>query len=246
MRNSPGARNERAGAVLSTTLRPRARTECCELQHPRRHGRLGPSVRPRGRLPPARCRRRRPAGDVRPSGQAEPGRRAGGRARITARSSCRWPERGGERKASGTARVGSLANALQHAKALRVGGRVDTGRRDDLAGYEEGTWGLAVLCRPRIVTSEALQLGRLKRDFTQRGALVVDPRRRRLATLKRTSGRPLRAPRRQRARAPPSRTAGSPSSGRMPPTSPPARRSSREGFTASCRRTGRQPPSPAT
>lgn len=58
-------------------------------------------------------------------------------------------------------------------KALRVGGRVDLSRRD-LAGYEEGTWGLAVLCRPRIVTSEALQLGRLHRDFTQRGALVVE------------------------------------------------------------------------
>ena len=58
-------------------------------------------------------------------------------------------------------------------KALRVGGRVDTGRRADLAGYEQGTWGLAVLSRPRIVSTEALQLGRLKRDFTQRGALVV-------------------------------------------------------------------------
>jgi endonuclease/exonuclease/phosphatase family metal-dependent hydrolase len=59
-------------------------------------------------------------------------------------------------------------------KALRVGGRVDYSRRSDLAGYEEGTWGLAVLCRHRIVTTEALELGRLKRDFTRRGALIVE------------------------------------------------------------------------
>lgn len=59
-------------------------------------------------------------------------------------------------------------------KALRVGGRVDYSRRYELAGYEEGTWGLAVLAGPPIVGSRSLQLGRLKRDFTQRAALVVD------------------------------------------------------------------------
>lgn len=59
-------------------------------------------------------------------------------------------------------------------RALRVGGHVDYRRHADFAGYEEGTWGLAVLCKPTIVTTEALQLGRLKRDFTQRGALIVE------------------------------------------------------------------------
>lgn len=60
------------------------------------------------------------------------------------------------------------------AKALRVGGRVDYSRRYDLAGYEEGTWGLAVLARTAVASWRSLQLGKLKRDFTQRGALVVD------------------------------------------------------------------------
>ncbi len=60
------------------------------------------------------------------------------------------------------------------AKALRVGGRVDYSRRYELAGYEEGTWGLAVLARPAVVSGRTLQLGKLKRDFTQRGALVVE------------------------------------------------------------------------
>jgi endonuclease/exonuclease/phosphatase family metal-dependent hydrolase len=59
-------------------------------------------------------------------------------------------------------------------RALRVGGRVDHSKRSELAGYEEGTWGIAVLSRPRVVTTEAIALGRLKRDFTHRGALVVD------------------------------------------------------------------------
>jgi len=58
-------------------------------------------------------------------------------------------------------------------KALRVGGRVDLAS-SDLAGYEEGTWGLAVLSRVKVVTTEATQLGKLKRDFTKRGALRVD------------------------------------------------------------------------
>jgi endonuclease/exonuclease/phosphatase family metal-dependent hydrolase len=59
-----------------------------------------------------------------------------------------------------------------HTKALRVGGRVDL-PGSDLAAYEQGTWGLAVLSRPRIVTTEAVELGKLKRDFTHRSALVV-------------------------------------------------------------------------
>lgn len=59
-------------------------------------------------------------------------------------------------------------------KALQVGRRVDDAKRADLANYEEGTWGLSVLSRPRVVTTETLQLGRLKRDFTRRGALVVE------------------------------------------------------------------------
>jgi endonuclease/exonuclease/phosphatase family metal-dependent hydrolase len=59
-----------------------------------------------------------------------------------------------------------------HLKALRVGGRVGT-ISGNLAGYEEGTWGLAVLSRARVVATEELELGRLKRDFTHRSALVV-------------------------------------------------------------------------
>jgi endonuclease/exonuclease/phosphatase family metal-dependent hydrolase len=58
-------------------------------------------------------------------------------------------------------------------KALRVGGRADSGSAD-LVGYEEGTWGLAVLCRPPIVRTESLPLGRLRRDFTHRSALLVE------------------------------------------------------------------------
>lgn len=59
-----------------------------------------------------------------------------------------------------------------HLRALRVGGRADS-TRPELAAFEEGTWGLAVLSRARILTTEALELGRLKRDFTHRSALVV-------------------------------------------------------------------------
>jgi endonuclease/exonuclease/phosphatase family metal-dependent hydrolase len=59
-----------------------------------------------------------------------------------------------------------------HLKALRVGDRVDSAEAN-LAGYEEGTWGLAVLSRAHVVTTEELELGRLRHDFTRRGALVV-------------------------------------------------------------------------
>jgi endonuclease/exonuclease/phosphatase family metal-dependent hydrolase len=65
---------------------------------------------------------------------------------------------------------GSLTSS--HLKALRVGARVDPSEAD-LAGYEEGRWGLAVLSRARVVTTQTLELGKLKRDFTHRGALVV-------------------------------------------------------------------------
>jgi len=58
-------------------------------------------------------------------------------------------------------------------KAIRVGGRVDYAQRASLAGYEEGTWGLAVLSRPKVASTEAVELGRLRRDFTRRGALIV-------------------------------------------------------------------------
>jgi endonuclease/exonuclease/phosphatase family metal-dependent hydrolase len=57
-------------------------------------------------------------------------------------------------------------------KALRMGGRVDS-NSPELEGYEEGTWGLAVLSHVPLVTTEALELGKLKRDFTRRGALVA-------------------------------------------------------------------------
>ncbi len=59
-------------------------------------------------------------------------------------------------------------------RALRVGGRVDSPGRADLAGYEEGTWGLAVLTALPVLSSEVLGLGRLARDFTDRCALVVE------------------------------------------------------------------------
>ncbi|MHB1509878.1 MAG: endonuclease/exonuclease/phosphatase family protein [Acidimicrobiales bacterium] len=59
-------------------------------------------------------------------------------------------------------------------RALRVGGRVDSPGHADLAGYEEGTWGLAVLTALPVLSSEVLELGRLARDFTDRRALVVE------------------------------------------------------------------------
>jgi endonuclease/exonuclease/phosphatase family metal-dependent hydrolase len=39
--------------------------------------------------------------------------------------------------------------------------------------YEEGTWGVAVLSLRPIIDSEALELGRLRRDYTSRAALSV-------------------------------------------------------------------------
>lgn len=58
------------------------------------------------------------------------------------------------------------------ARTLRVGGRP---RRPRPRGeYEEGSWGLAVLTREEPVRFEALELGRLRRDFTRRAALLVE------------------------------------------------------------------------
>jgi len=59
-------------------------------------------------------------------------------------------------------------------KALKVGGRIARAARPE--GYEEGTWGLALLSRLPVVRTEALELGRLRRDFTRRAALVVEVR----------------------------------------------------------------------
>ena len=58
-------------------------------------------------------------------------------------------------------------------KALYVGEKLphtSTGR----AAFEEGTWGLAVLSKPEVVGSQAIELGKLKRDFTRRAALVLE------------------------------------------------------------------------
>lgn len=56
-------------------------------------------------------------------------------------------------------------------KALVVDGQL--GRRDPPAGFEEGTWGLAVLSRLPPVSYETLHFGRLRRDASLRAALVV-------------------------------------------------------------------------
>jgi len=56
-------------------------------------------------------------------------------------------------------------------KALVVGGQAP--RRRQMAAYEEGTWGLAVLSRLRVVSSEVVHLGKLRRDATRRAALTV-------------------------------------------------------------------------
>ncbi|MGO9559689.1 MAG: endonuclease/exonuclease/phosphatase family protein [Acidimicrobiales bacterium] len=57
-------------------------------------------------------------------------------------------------------------------RALRVGSYIRTSDAEN-AGYEEGTWGLAVLTRDPPLSSRSLDLGRLRRDFTARGALFV-------------------------------------------------------------------------
>jgi endonuclease/exonuclease/phosphatase family metal-dependent hydrolase len=57
-------------------------------------------------------------------------------------------------------------------RALRVGSYF-RGARVDEHRYEPGTWGLAILAREPIVDSEAIELGKLKRDYTFRTALSV-------------------------------------------------------------------------
>ncbi len=60
-------------------------------------------------------------------------------------------------------------------KSLRVGGRgLPSGHGADLAAFEEGTWGVAVLSRHDVVGSETIELGRLGRDYARRAALVVE------------------------------------------------------------------------
>ncbi|MGH9169640.1 MAG: endonuclease/exonuclease/phosphatase family protein [Acidimicrobiales bacterium] len=56
--------------------------------------------------------------------------------------------------------------------AMRVGGRVD--RFPPTGDYEQGTWGLAILSRVPILNTEAYEFGKLKRDFTHRGALRAE------------------------------------------------------------------------
>ncbi|HEV8063918.1 MAG TPA: endonuclease/exonuclease/phosphatase family protein [Acidimicrobiales bacterium] len=56
--------------------------------------------------------------------------------------------------------------------AMRVGGKIDRFR--DNEGYEQGTWGLAILSRIPILSTEAYEFGKLKRDFTHRGALRAE------------------------------------------------------------------------
>lgn len=58
------------------------------------------------------------------------------------------------------------------ARALQVGGSSRRVASDPLR-YEEGTWGLAMLSREEPLSSEVISLGRLSRDFTSRGALVL-------------------------------------------------------------------------
>ncbi len=57
-------------------------------------------------------------------------------------------------------------------RSLRVGSYLHGPIRDE-AGYEPGTWGMAILARQPIVSSEAIELGKLKRDYTFRSALAV-------------------------------------------------------------------------
>ncbi len=58
-------------------------------------------------------------------------------------------------------------------RALRVGARPD-GPRGRAEAYEPGWWGLAVLTREPAASVSEIDLGRLRRDVTRRGALVVE------------------------------------------------------------------------
>jgi endonuclease/exonuclease/phosphatase family metal-dependent hydrolase len=55
---------------------------------------------------------------------------------------------------------------------MRVGGRLEHHGRPK--GWEEGTWGLAILSRVPVLSTEAYELGKLKRDFTRRGVLMAE------------------------------------------------------------------------
>lgn len=61
----------------------------------------------------------------------------------------------------------------REARALRVGSYV---RRSPggTAGYDEGTWGIALLSRTAPVATRTVELGRLRRDFTRRAAIVAE------------------------------------------------------------------------
>jgi endonuclease/exonuclease/phosphatase family metal-dependent hydrolase len=62
----------------------------------------------------------------------------------------------------------------RHTKSLRVGGRgLTAAKGGDLPGFEEGTWGAAILSKHRVAGSETIELGRLGRDYARRAALVV-------------------------------------------------------------------------
>jgi len=58
-------------------------------------------------------------------------------------------------------------------KSLRVGGKGLAAAGDDIAAFEEGTWGLAILSRHEVVGSDTIELGRLGKDYARRAALVV-------------------------------------------------------------------------
>ncbi len=45
---------------------------------------------------------------------------------------------------------------------------------DEVADFVEGTWGLALLSRVPVVSTRAFEFGKLRRDFTHRGALQVE------------------------------------------------------------------------
>lgn len=57
-------------------------------------------------------------------------------------------------------------------RAIRVGGALQASD-PHLDGYDEGTWGIAILTRGEICSDSVISLGRLRRDFTARAALSV-------------------------------------------------------------------------
>lgn len=59
-------------------------------------------------------------------------------------------------------------------RALYVGAKATALQRRLRATHEEGTWGLAVLSRRPLLHHEDIELGKLRRDYTRRGALLVE------------------------------------------------------------------------